>query len=687
MAKKLRRAFTIVELVIVIAVIAILAAVLIPTFTSLIQKANVSNDTQIVREMNTALSMGEADGRPEDMGDVLNVLSEYGGFDMAKLNPSTDGYLYVWEKTSNQILLMDDKGAVAFSVKDYDQSNWELYVPVANSETAEKVCAYATAVGVYVAENLTYNFELKNVVPFQVADGKTLTGNVTMVGTNAITTSVSGNIVGTLTINNANAEVSHEGTVNAVVLTAVKASSYHEYGTVKESFEVSSGRVVIEESANIPQIAVPSDAENVKIMSNSLQNILVTTESSDVTLENGSGKLFLSGSAADAVADKNQSSESMVTKTVVNNAAELKAAFAKENAYIQLGADILLATTDFDETVGASGSYLYNSINTSSIYLDLNGHFIKDPNYDTFGYTDENNKGQQLIGTVGSITIDDTSSDLSGAIYATRNLIRAEGNSETQTFAQIKQGTFVTKSYTGGTCLFLSTTTVIIDNCNVYSTNFGVYIGSNGNTEKVIINGGKVVGTANNGTKVKNQFAYAFVIGYCPDGIINNLTVYGIQGALSLNGGSVTVNDGYYEASGVAYDLYKEATGFDAKAEYFGDGAIQDGNVFYGGYFAGENEETNIIVNGGTFVSSGRNAILVGNSADGGKGETARVVIYGGTYTGKGSAVQFTSNTSYGLGIVAIYGGTYSHNVEDKMSDLEHYECVQEGDVFVVKAK
>lgn len=687
MVKKLRRAFTIVELVIVIAVIAILAAVLIPTFTSLIQKANVSNDTQIVREMNTALSMGEADGRPEDMGDVLDVLSEYGGFDMAKFNPSTDGYLYVWEKTSNQILLMDDKGAVAFNVKDYDESNWELYVPVANTETAGAICAYVTEVGVYVTQDLTYDFNLKNVVPFQVADGKTLTGNVTMVGTNAITTSVSGNIVGTLTIDNAKAEVSHEGTVNAVEIKAVKSSSYHEYGTVKESFAVSNGRVVIEESANVSQISVPADATNVKIQSNSLQNIVVVAESSDVTLENGSGKLFLDGSAADAVADKNQTSESMVKKTVVQNAAELKAEFAKEKAYIQLGADILLATSDFDETVAASGSYLYNSINTSSIYLDLNGHYIKDPNYDTFGYTDANNKGQQLIGTVGSITIDDTSSDLSGAIYATRNLLRAEGNSEAKTFSQIKQGTFVTKSYTGGTCLFLSTTNVIIDNCNVYSTNFGVLIGDNGFTEKAQVNGGKVVGTANSGTKVKDQHAYAFRIWYCPNATINNLTVYGIQGALALTGGVVTVNGGYYEASGVAYDLYKEATGFDAKTEYYGEQAVSDSVIFYGGYFAGENEETSIIINGGTFVSSGRNAILVGNSADGGNGETARVIIYGGTYTGKGSAVEFTSNTSYGLGIVAIYGGTYSHNVEDKMSDLEHYECVQEGDVFVVKAK
>ena len=42
MLKKMKKAFTITELVIVIAVIAILAAVLIPTFTTVVNKANES---------------------------------------------------------------------------------------------------------------------------------------------------------------------------------------------------------------------------------------------------------------------------------------------------------------------------------------------------------------------------------------------------------------------------------------------------------------------------------------------------------------------------------------------------------------------------------------------------------------------------------------------------------------------
>ncbi|MGN1235725.1 MAG: type II secretion system protein, partial [Christensenellaceae bacterium] len=44
MNKNKRRGFTIIELVIVIAVIAVLMAVLIPTFVTLVKKSKLSND-------------------------------------------------------------------------------------------------------------------------------------------------------------------------------------------------------------------------------------------------------------------------------------------------------------------------------------------------------------------------------------------------------------------------------------------------------------------------------------------------------------------------------------------------------------------------------------------------------------------------------------------------------------------
>lgn len=60
--QKRKKGFTIVELVIVIAVIAILAAVLIPTFANVIKKANESVVVQNVRNMNTVLASS-----PEEM--------------------------------------------------------------------------------------------------------------------------------------------------------------------------------------------------------------------------------------------------------------------------------------------------------------------------------------------------------------------------------------------------------------------------------------------------------------------------------------------------------------------------------------------------------------------------------------------------------------------------------------------
>ena len=116
-----KKGFTIVELVIVIAVIAILAAVLIPTFTNLIKKANISNDTAIAKNLNTAISVaGVLDG-VEDFEDAIAAVREQ-GFLLANLNAKTDGCYFVWEAQSKQFLLVDTKAdfKVLYSAnKDY----------------------------------------------------------------------------------------------------------------------------------------------------------------------------------------------------------------------------------------------------------------------------------------------------------------------------------------------------------------------------------------------------------------------------------------------------------------------------------------------------------------------------------------------------------------------------------------
>ena len=105
MVKKLRRAFTITELVIVIAVIAILAAVLIPTFTSLIDRANRSVDEQAVTQMNTVLN-AEAitDGKPKNVAEVQECLRENG---INNFNASSTSCYFYWIEEDNSIIIWE----------------------------------------------------------------------------------------------------------------------------------------------------------------------------------------------------------------------------------------------------------------------------------------------------------------------------------------------------------------------------------------------------------------------------------------------------------------------------------------------------------------------------------------------------------------------------------------------------
>lgn len=83
MIKKFKKAFTITELVIVIAVIAILAAVLIPTFSTVISKANESAAMQECRNEWTNMSV-----------EVMTEENAPDGY-MFKINKGGDDYYFV----------------------------------------------------------------------------------------------------------------------------------------------------------------------------------------------------------------------------------------------------------------------------------------------------------------------------------------------------------------------------------------------------------------------------------------------------------------------------------------------------------------------------------------------------------------------------------------------------------------
>ena len=125
--KKTRKAgFTIVELVIVVAVIAILAAVLIPTFSSLIKKANLSNDKSFVRNMNTTLAAEGALEKFDSAGDAIDALNRngFGG----KYNTYSSNFHYCYSLENNRMYLLDDNNVVVYPEEEVAVSSlWGLY--------------------------------------------------------------------------------------------------------------------------------------------------------------------------------------------------------------------------------------------------------------------------------------------------------------------------------------------------------------------------------------------------------------------------------------------------------------------------------------------------------------------------------------------------------------------------------
>lgn len=117
--KNSKKAFTIVELVIVIAVIAILAAVLIPTFSSLIDQANVNSDIAAVKQMNTYLASDEQiNGKPSDWQGALKVLNK-SNLDADNYKALSSEYKLVYDSSLNRVLYVESSSNTVVYPEEY----------------------------------------------------------------------------------------------------------------------------------------------------------------------------------------------------------------------------------------------------------------------------------------------------------------------------------------------------------------------------------------------------------------------------------------------------------------------------------------------------------------------------------------------------------------------------------------
>ena len=247
-----KKGFTIVELVIVIAVIAILAAVLIPTFAGIIKKANISADTQLCKNMNTALSMAKAEGKSVDtMEDVLFAINE-AGYVIENLNPTTEGYYFAWDEANDQILFLNDKFEVHYP-ENVELAKATCWITVGDAEEAGKIAAQGFAL--YLEPGFDESLTLTNLV--------SVDAGVNAVPSLSIESDTAGSIVirgsyGTVTLDAKNADADQYGVVNAFNVTAVKEGTLKINGFVKE-ISVTAGKVVVNATGVVNEIKAGAD--------------------------------------------------------------------------------------------------------------------------------------------------------------------------------------------------------------------------------------------------------------------------------------------------------------------------------------------------------------------------------------------------------------------------------------------
>ena len=258
MKKNNKKGFTIVELVIVIAVIAILAAVLIPTFSSIIKKAKISNDTVLAKNLTTAIATESITSKPTSMEEVVTKLYN-AGFVLENLSPTTEDYFYGWDSKNNQIILISDKYSVVY--ESAKSTPVDVYVAT-TGEFAQKLAeaGYSLYLTTRTDSVVTNNF-------INVDTGDYTLNTLSMTAGNDAEVTLKGTI-GSVTVSNASGTVHQYASVTNLKVNAIANNSYHVYGAVKNAdlTELSNGKLVVEPIGQVNTLKVAATPSRVTVV-------------------------------------------------------------------------------------------------------------------------------------------------------------------------------------------------------------------------------------------------------------------------------------------------------------------------------------------------------------------------------------------------------------------------------------
>ena len=344
-----KKGFTIVELVIVVAVIAILAAVLIPTFSGIIRKANESKDTQLVKHLNTAIA-ADVNG-DKTMSAAIAAAAEF-GFDLSKIDAKVEGNEILWDSVANVFCYLNN-GKVEYigevANKGTGAQLWIIDTD-GNTETHPTYSSYVANV------EAGKTVEAKNSIDVTACDDV----NVLYTGAETANIYTNGSDV---EINAPQATVHHYGDAGRVHVVSINTASYHVYGNVGNII-VDAGHIVAESGANV----------NILVVNGNATATAVKEDAVSMVYNNGTGSIegFAATSvqepvdyAEDGTFDTNKKALMISTKEALINALN---GTTDISAYDRL---VLTADLSWDMTVKT-----FETVIVAKTTLDLNGHSV-----------------------------------------------------------------------------------------------------------------------------------------------------------------------------------------------------------------------------------------------------------------------------------------------------------------------
>ena len=385
MKKKIKKAFTLVELLVVIAILAILATVSIVGYNSFTKKAKVSNDTVLVKQMNDVLiASQQTDDKNNTMTKALEDVFD-GGYDLTKLTPTTTGYSIVWDSINDQMVLLDEKLNVVYP-SDADMTKKNNYFAMVSSEdeiTSGKKADFSH----YLKDGFTTDGDIETSTGIDVGRNTninkiTYTGSTAskdvILRTNSATTDLVVN--GYVASDETGDSVYHYGEAGKITA-SVAMHCYYENGNTA-FVELTKGKVVVNKEAAVKVVYVNGTSIEVSTNGGTVENAYATTE------VNNKGNVKIDVKAANDIAKIEKETVNIAAKRVVQlgttdnylSLNELKDAWNKtENANHGLvtGTKVfnLIADVDMKEIVWSDGIGSANADFTGTI--NGNKHTIK----------------------------------------------------------------------------------------------------------------------------------------------------------------------------------------------------------------------------------------------------------------------------------------------------------------------